>query len=207
METIITHFTTLPTLTFFTIWAVLFSLLFFSMFTGFGMDLGFDADIDSSSSIIPELFIVKGLTKIPLAISLFIIFSIGLCISNLLQWIILPALGINYFSGELGGLAIAFGLLLFFPIFIVSLYVASPLLNFLGKHIQFQNVSKPLNLVGMECKISTSTVSSTFGEAIVIDGKKTYRIHVLSEDTLVLDDIAIIVEPKNKNGDYLIKKI
>lgn len=205
METLINQFTTLPTLTFFAIWAVLFSLLFFSIIVGFDMDLGIDIDTDSPSSL-PSFFIARGLTKIPLVLSLFIVFTIGLGFSYCLQWMVLPLLGITLFSGSLGALEISIGVFLFFPIFILSLYISSPILSFLGKHIKNPEKAEPLNLVGMKCIIITGTVSSSFGEAIIKDGTKEYKIHVISNENLVFDDVAIVVEPKNENGDYLIKK-
>lgn len=206
METLINNFTSLPTLSFFAIWSVLFSLLFFSIIVGFDMDLGIDVDVEPSSSILPSFMIARGITKIPLTLSFFIVFSVGLTISYCLQWVVIPEMGLGLFQGELNFLEKVLGIALFLPIFIVSLYVSSPILNFLGKHIKNPEKDKPLNLIGMECIITTGSVSDTFGEAKVIDGNKEYIIHVVSKDSLVRDNRAVIVE-RQENGDYLIKRI
>ena len=207
METIISNFTTLPTLSFFAIWVVLFSLLFFSIIVGLDMDLGIDVDVDSSSPIVPSFMINRGITKIPLILSFFIVFSIGLALSYFLQWVIIPDLGLSLFQGDLNTLEVILGILSFIPLFIISLYVSSPVLNFLGKYIKNPEKAKPLNLVGRECTLITGTVAEKFGEAIIKEGSKEYRINVISKEGLVLNDRAIVSSGKDENGDHYITKI
>jgi hypothetical protein len=205
MEIFIIHFTTLPTLIFFTIWIILGSLLLCSILVGLDMDLGLD--IDASTTIVPDFMISKGVTKIPLSLSLFIVFSFGLMLSSLLQSIIIPSVGLDLFQGELTIFENFLGVVLFFPIFISSLYLSSPILTFLGKHIQNPENTAPIDFIGMECKITTGIVSANFGEALVTDENKKYIIHVKSDDNLVRDDIAVIIADKDDNGDYTIKKL
>lgn len=201
METIIANLTALPTLSFFSVWAILFVLLFSSLILGVGMD--FDIDVDSS--IVPNIFVVTGLTKTPIILSLFIVFSIGLALTYFTQWVFLPYLGLPFFQGDLTFMEKAIGLLLFFPIFIVSLYIASPILNYIGKAIESRK-PKPINFIGMECEISTGEVSPTFGEAFVFDGGKKYIIDVVSEDKIMRGEKAIVVE-KNNDGHFIVKKL
>lgn len=205
MELFINHFTTLPSLIFFTVWVILGSLLLCSILVGLDMDLGLD--LEASTTIVPDFMVAKGVTKIPLSLSLFIVFSFGLMLSSLLQTIVIPAVGLNLFQGDLTIFEYVLGIVLFFPIFIASLYVSSPILTFLGKHIQNPEDITPIDFIGMECKITTGIVSEKFGEAIVTDGNNTYIIHVKSDDKLVRDDIAVIIVDKDDNGDYTIKKL
>lgn len=196
-----------PTLFFFWAYCVFLFLMILSLITGFlgDIDLPFemDADIDSSSLSILDLFFPQRLGQLPLLVCLSIVFFIATVISFLIQDLLLLLSSSLYWM---------IGTIALFLILFVSLHITNILLKPFDRFLSQKQAFATVNYIGMTGTIKTTRVDQNFGEIAVSDhsGREDY-LNIYCDtnqdpDTLRYGDLALIVSYNKESKRYLVTK-
>lgn len=196
-----------PTLFFFWAYCLFLLLMIISLITGFlgDIDLPFeiDADIDSGSLSILDLFFPQRLGQLPLLVSLTIVFFIATTLSYLIQDYLL------FFTGALYWIIGSITLLV---ILFLSLHITNIILKPFDRFLRQKHAFATINYIGMCGVIKTTRVDHSFGEITVKDqsGRDDY-LNVYCEQEphqkpLQYGDIALIVSYNPKLQRYLVIK-
>lgn len=207
------NFTVFPTAFFTLFWATLMSLLLVSILFGM-LDFDMDMDVDPDTGSLGSFLVNLGISKVPLIISMSIVFTIGLAISYFLQFGVFNTIGLLTPPAEdsslfsvMGIMNAAIGLVLILVVFVVSLYIAGPICKKM-EPIFCRDIKKAFNPIGKECIIITPTVSETYGEAKIVEDNKEFVISVYidSNEEIKIKDTCYVVKRHEERDKYLIKK-
>jgi len=183
----------------------LFVLMLISVLTGFVDDIPFlstdpDVDVDVDTELPIGTWLPVGITKVPLIISLTTVSFIATVLIYYLKAFVLSPLS--------GGVFIGASLATIIASLFISLYITAFLLKPLQPLFDREKSFAVVNYVGMNAVIRSSSVSKTFGEAVVTKGSLENQLDVYSEsrEPISYGDEVLIVSLNPQNQRYLVIK-
>jgi hypothetical protein len=201
-----------PPTMFFSLFLCFFIAWFFlGSFMGADQDFGCDVDIDSTN-ISSKFFVSVGLGKVPLSIGLSFTSLVGTAISMMVQLHIL-SLFFTY-DDSFNGFSTPYlilSLTIFFPILLVSLWVAGKMVAPLGGFFDDSEQRLTFSYEGKDATINSLTVEPNFGEAVLKDHdgvEHTLNVRTHDEEPLKHGDKVLITTKStaDDNTVYFVTK-
>ena len=200
---LISLLTTVPTALFSLPLMLLSFYWFISIIAGLDQDLGLDAHSQG-------IFVHFGLGRVPFCVGLTIFFLLGTIFSALAQDLALSLI-FNFYAEDFNpynifyiaiSLAVAFGCAI--PSLAFTSYITRKLAP------AFKQVEGELQFVyeGKKAKVSSSKVTSEFGEILINDGICDHRLfaHTSEDQELKIGDEVVIVNFDSDKKSYLVEK-
>ncbi|WP_417606923.1 hypothetical protein [Oceanimonas baumannii] len=165
---------------------ILFILLLLSVLTGFFGEIFPDMDAEAEVPGL-KLLLPIGITRVPLMISLPVIFFFATAMLLAFSFIVSPLLtGVLFYSA---------GTVAIFPSCYISLYLASWVLRPLAPLFDSNRIYARVNYIGMTGRVRTGSVNESFGEVVVTRDGIENQIDVYcdaSEELRYGDEVRIL---------------